>query len=221
MLHEETRRRIEALSLDDARPAVICDVDEVVLQFLAGLERHLAAHGCWLDRSSYALNGNIRRRGSDEPVTTEEVGELLWGFFDIHAETLDPIEGAIEGLAALEADAEIVLLTNLPHRYAAARERNLRGHGLPYPVIANSGPKGPAVRAILETLSAPAVYLDDSPNHLESALEHCPHLTLVHFIADAGFAAVAPPVEGVELKTGSWAEATSFIRRRLGLLASA
>jgi len=216
MLDEETRRKIDALALDATRPAVICDVDEVVLQFLARLEVHLAAHGCWLDRSSYALNGNIRRHGSGEPVTTDEVGTLLFGFFDTHTETLDPIEGAIEGLAALSGDADIVLLTNLPHRYGDARVRNLVSHGVMYPVVANNGPKGPAVDLILEAHEAPAVFLDDSPKNLESVISHRPDVASIHFIADEGFARVTPKVEGIAFRTGTWPEAVSFIKAHLG-----
>ena len=43
-LHARTRAEIEALDIGRS-PLIICDVDEVVLSFIGGFERHIGRHG--------------------------------------------------------------------------------------------------------------------------------------------------------------------------------
>jgi hypothetical protein len=44
-----TREQILQLELDPQRPLLLCDVDEVVVHFLRGLENWLDRNGLWLD----------------------------------------------------------------------------------------------------------------------------------------------------------------------------
>jgi len=213
MIDAETRREIKALKLPSGRPLVICDVDEVIVRFVARLELHLAERGCWLDKQSFALNGNIRRLGSDAPLATAEVRDLLTEFLSDHTATFDPVEGAVDALNELGEIANVVLLTNMPRQHSAKRTENLRGHGLEQPVVTNAGYKGPAVSALMNDVEGPSVFLDDSDGNLASVREHRPDVALIHFINDLEFAAVAPEVEGAALKTSSWREAAPAIRR--------
>ena len=210
-LRDDVRRQIDALDLERNRPLVICDVDEVVVHFIKSLEQHLDDHGCWLDTSSFALNGNIRLKDTNEPVSAHRVGELLFGCFDARTHIMDMIEGAADALVELETAAEIVMLTNLPERYLNQRTENLRGHGIHYPVIANSGAKGPAVEAMIDGLGHDVIFIDDSPNNITSVGEWCPDTHLIHFIPDQRFARHVEPIEGVALRTDNWAETHSFI----------
>lgn len=205
------RRQIEATQIERDRPLVICDVDEVVVHFIRSLERHLEDNGCWLDTASYALNGNVRRRDTNEPVPTGQFGDLLFGCFEARTRDMEPIDGAVLALQRLSAHSEIVMLTNLPEDYLADRVANLHGHGMRYPVIANSGPKGPAVMALIDGLDHHAVFIDDSPSNIRSVSEHCPGVHLVHFIPDARFARHVEPMESVALRSDNWAETHAFI----------
>ena len=58
--------QIEALSLVRGRPLIVTDCDEVLMQFLVGLETYIETQGLWLDLKSYALTGNIKRRDTNE-----------------------------------------------------------------------------------------------------------------------------------------------------------
>lgn len=103
------------------------------------------------------------------------------------------------------------MLTNLPHDYLDQRIENLRGHGIPYPVVANDGAKGPAVEALLDGLTHDAIFIDDSATNITSVADWCPETHLIHFIPDHRFARHVPPVDRVALRTDNWPEAKSFI----------
>ena len=59
-LGESIRTQIDELSLDSNRPLLLCDADEVLFQFVRGLERHLETQGFHLDLISFSLFGNIK-----------------------------------------------------------------------------------------------------------------------------------------------------------------
>ena len=71
-LHARTRAEIEALDIGRS-PLIICDVDEVVLSFIGGFERHIGRHGHFLDPKSYALARNAKRRGDAFTLPRAEV----------------------------------------------------------------------------------------------------------------------------------------------------
>lgn len=212
-----TLAQIAALDLDPARPLVVCDVDEVTVEFLKGFEAWLDEHDLWLDAGSFALNGNVKRRLTHEPVPHADVGALLDGFFANRARHLEAVAGAAETLAALAAAADIVMLTNIPEAYRDDRIANLAGHGIPYPVVANAGPKGPAVTELAKRHTAPVAFIDDIPSYLASVRDHRPETRLVHFMQDRRFARHAGPLDYVHVTAATWADLHPRLRALLGL----
>jgi hypothetical protein len=211
-----TAKQLADLNLDPRRSLLICDVDEVIVHFTQGLEAFLHLQDLWLDTSSLALNGNIRARATGQPVAAQVTAELIDTYFDLHTETMLPIEGAVVALQQLSSIAEIVLLTNLPHHARDKRIANLQSHGLDFPVVTNAGPKGPAVRHLASRSGEVTVFVDDSPGFIKSAREHAPDVRLVHFLQDERFAGHAENLDFVSLRTGTWQEALPHIH---GLLA--
>lgn len=208
--------QLETLSFT-GRPLVICDVDEVIVHFTRDFETYIGRENLWLDTASFALNGNIKCRDTGHPAPEHHVAELVSRFFDERTRHMEPIDGAVEALLHIGETADVVLLTNLPHTAGDHRRENLAGHGLPYPVVTNSGPKGPAIRDLLRRARQPAaVFIDDSPAFISSAFEHAPEVHLVHFLHDERFARHIGPLDFVSLRTGSWIEAKPHI---LGLIA--
>lgn len=211
MIPDFTLSQLQQLTLDRNAPLVICDVDEVVVHFTSSFEDYLRAHNLYLDTSSFAINGNIRDCQTNQPVANTRVSALIDAFFVDCTETLPPIEGAVDALEALAQHATVVMLTNLPHHAREKRINNLRGLGLPYPVITNSGPKGPAINHLAALSDRPIVFVDDSPNFIASSYEHAPHVHLVHFLQDPRFARHLEPFPYVSLTTDSWSKAQPHI----------
>lgn len=216
MLSETTHLQIEAVKIESDRPLVICDVDEVVVHFTRDLEAYLTQQDMWLETTAFALNGMIMSRATGRPIFSHDVGPLIERFFADRTLHLEPIDGAVEALLEIARHAGIVMLTNLPHASADHRRQNLERHGLSFPVITNSGPKGPAVRLLAAKSSHVAVFIDDSPNFIISARDHAPHVHLVHFLHDARFSRHVQPMDFVSLRTASWAEAGPHIRTLIG-----
>ena len=216
VLHEEVRAQLGGLALDPGRPLLLTDADEVVLQFVAALELFLAGRGLYLDLSSYALTGNIRRVGDGAPESADAVKALLAGFFDERVEHVLPVPGAAEALAALSRRAQVVVLSNVPFARREARQRALKAHGMDFPVIANHGPKGAAVAEIVRRMEAPVVFVDDIPSNIASVAKAAPETIRLHFIADARLARLSPPCPECHGRHDDWASARAFIEAQLG-----
>jgi hypothetical protein len=211
LISDITKGQIDSLNFT-GRPLVICDVDEVIVHFTRDFEDYIAAENLWLDTASFALAGNIRCRTTDTPETEDRVASLVSEFFATRTRHMQPIDGAIDALLEFGSKADVILLTNLPHSSGDLRRKNLADHGIPYPVVTNSGPKGPAIRSIVDNARQPeAVFIDDSPSFIASAYEHAPDVHLVHFLHDDRFARHIEPLSYVSLRTGNWLEARSHV----------
>lgn len=215
MISDITLGQLDTLTFS-GRPLVICDVDEVIVHFTRDFESYIGLEDLWLDTSSFALNGNIKCRRTGRPAEDARVADLISRFFDERTRHMEPIDGAVDSLLHIGEVADVVLLTNLPHTAGDHRRQNLADHGLPFPVVTNSGPKGPAISDLLRRASRKdAVFIDDSPHFISSAFEHAPGVHLVHFLHDERFARHIEPFDFVSLRTARWSEAKPHI---LGLI---
>ena len=211
LLEPSTREQLEALRLDPARPLLLCDVDEVVVHFLRGLEGWLDRNGLWLDPASFALNGNIRRKDGNEALPGPEIGPALMAFFEAETVNLEMIDGAAAALDELSQFGDVIMLTNLPVQFRDARIENLRNHGIHHPVVTNSGPKGPAIAALAASHEAPVVFIDDNNGYLKSAAEYVPATRLVHFMQDERFGRHVEREDHIHHRTDNWPDAGRYI----------
>jgi hypothetical protein len=215
MIPDFTQQQLETLHINPNAPLVICDVDEVVVHFTRAFESYLAVDKLYLDPASFALSGNIKVIGSEESIPQDQMMDIIDRFFVDRTEHLDPIDGAIDSLLELSANASVVMLTNLPHHARDKRIRNLQNLGLTFPCITNSGPKGPAISHLAAQTSGPVVFIDDSPGFISSCRDHAAHVHMIHFLHDERFAKHLEPFDFVSMTANSWAEARPHIARLL------
>ncbi len=208
----ETMTQLNALTLDATRPLIITDADEVLLKFMQRLETYLESLGLWIDLDSYGLSDNIKSRETNEAV---KIPTLIDDFFATETAHIEATEGAADSLAQLSAQAQIIVLTNLPAAHRDARIDNLKGHGIDYPVVVNSGVKGPAVKWLTEKVDAPVFFLDDIPHNIDSVAEHAPNVTCIHFVADPRLAKLIDKAKGATARIDVWAEAYDFIAEKI------
>jgi len=213
-----TAEQIAAVELQTDRPLMICDADEVLFAFMAAFEAYLTESGHYFDWSSFALNGNIRRRSDSQPVEGDQISSLLSNFFKERTASIAPIPGAADTLGRLSQRVQIVVLSNLPSEQAPARRQALVEHGMDYPLVANSGPKGPAVSLLTETIDAPSFFIDDGPNHHKSVAEHAAHVRRLHMIADDRLAKLLGPAPHSHHRTDDWDAAAAVIESELANL---
>ena len=206
MISEPTLAQIANLQLRSNRPLVICDVDEVVVHFTRDFEDFLEGLGLWLDTSISLFSSNIRNQKTRILLSPEEIEKTVVQFFAERTLDMQTIEGAVEALHSIGKSADVIMLTNLPHEAGDDRRANLAGHGLNFPVVTNSGPKGPAIQKIASQVSAPLVFIDDSPGFITSAFHHAPDVHLIHFLHDERYARLVAPLDFVSLRTNTWQE---------------
>lgn len=202
-------------TIDPARPLIICDADEVLVEFIKGLERFLNRQDLELDLVSFRIHGNVRHRQTGQPVEDARVTGLIDQFFATDTAHLDPVPGAARALAALEPHAQVIILSNLPATAREARAENLARHGMAYPVMAGSGPKGEIVRPMIEHMRAPVVFIDDLPPHHASVASVAPHVQRLHFVADTRLARLIGPSPHAHARIDTWPEAADWIRQAI------
>lgn len=199
------------IALSD-RPLLVCDVDEVVLEFLTPFQRFLAAEDYEFLPRSFRLDGNIVSGPDRVEAAREEIRALIDGFFAVQTTWQTPIDIAAETLGRLGEMADVVFLTAMPPRHFDLRRRLLDAHGLPYPLIASEAPKGPIVAALHGARPHPVAFVDDIHRNLHSVREHVPACLLVNLMADHALKAFAPdPGDGVVV-AADWHEAEMRIR---------
>jgi hypothetical protein len=207
--------QLATLTLTHGKPLVIVDADEVLFYFMRGLERFLESRDLYFDWASYALHGNIRQRRDDTPVAAEILHPLLQRFFAEATEELEPVDGAAQALAELSRTSQVVVLSNVPMPARNARIRALARHGMAFPLIANTGPKGPAVVAMLKQTMGSAVFIDDIPHNHKSVAEMAPAVHRLHYIADTRLAALLGPAPDCHHRADTWPDMLSHIQTLL------
>ena len=199
------------VTLDPARPLIICDADEVLLRFIEGLERFLARNGFYLALTSFRIHGNVKHRDTDEKAADDTVTQLVKDFFASDTRHLEPVTGAAAALRELSNRAQIIILSNLPETSRDARIDNLAEHGMSYPVIAGKGPKGTIVKDIVSGFSSSVVFIDDLPPHISSVAAETPHVHRLHFIADPRLAKLLGPAPDAHRRIDDWPTAAAWI----------
>lgn len=217
-LPEDLRMQIAPIDLKRGQPIIVSDADEVLFAFMAGFENYLQSQEFTFRWDSYALQGNIRRAADDVAVEQEEVRRLLGGFFAERTEHLDAIPGAAPSLEKLSGRAQVVVLSNVPIRQRQARERALKARGMPYPLIANEGGKGRAVRALADVVQAPVIFIDDIPSQHTSVRKAVEDAFCLHFVGDERLARFLDRAEHADHRADTWDEALPVIEARLSAL---
>ena len=176
-----------------SRPLVVTDCDEVLLHMVRHFRDWMAEqHGVHFDLSGNPFAETFVLPGRTEPLSFEEKWQFLDAFFDHEMGRQTAVAGAVDAGAELQREADVVVLTNLQDRFNAARAAQLREHGVVAPVVTNQGPKGAALKRIVEERRpSRAVFIDDLAHHLASAAEVLPDISRLHFCAEA---AIAPHV---------------------------
>ena len=190
---------------------IICDVDEVVIQFLQPLREFLIKNGFRLETNNFSLNDNIFSNSTNRLVGKNKVQQLLLKFYESEAEILPIVENAQKSLLTLSDQANIVFLSNIPKQFEVPRQRNLHSHGLHFPLLINKGPKGPLVATLTAKTNQQIFFLDDNPINLKSVRENVEHIHLIQFVADEDFFNLSPKVNGVKLTTRDWKQVELYI----------
>ncbi|RXZ64897.1 HAD family hydrolase [Pelagerythrobacter rhizovicinus] len=205
-----------------SRPLIISDCDEVLLHMVAHFRDWLGeSEGVDFTIGSNSFAEAMRWRESGEVVGERDMWRLLGRFFDTEMDRQRPIEGAVAGVTALAEHADVVILTNLNDERQERRARQLADHGIAARVFTNQGPKGPALKAIVEEYApSRAIFIDDLPQHHHSAAETVPEVVRLHL---CGEPQLAPHIDcahragHAHARIDTWCEALPWLMDQLNL----
>ena len=197
------------------RPLIVCDIDEVVLEFITPFQNFLRSQAHDLLPRSFRLHGNVVLGKTGEPVAESDMKALLEAFFLAQDAWQIPAPRAVETLEALSREADLIFLTAMPPRHTHIRRALLDRHELLYPLLATEGPKGPVIRHLISKAPVPTVFLDDIARNLQSVREHVPDCLLINLMVNDDFRLMAPPPGDGILVVESWGEAETLIRKHL------
>lgn len=212
----ETARQIAELSLD-TRPLLVLDVDDVLLEFVRPFALYLDSQGLELSLATFRLHGNIKIKKTGEVLDREPVSALIDTFFGIQAEWQTPLDRSAETIADLAKNAEIVMLTAMPHRHRATRRAHLDRLGFPYPLLTTETAKGPAIRALRGATPRPVAFVDDIPHNLVSVRAAVSEAHLFHLMAMPSMRSLLPPLPDQIEIVDDWGQAGSKIAMALGI----
>lgn len=194
------------------RPLVVCDVDDVVLNFVAPFIEYLKKDGLELLPRSFRLTGNIVSADTQVAIEEAAVGQLIGTFFEPQEEWQTPFDLASDTLHSLGQEADVLFLTAMPPRYQQARRRLLDRLGLDFPLVATEEPKGPVMRRIHGERDFPSVFIDDMAHNLHSVRDHVTNCLVLQMMPDSELHLLAPkPDDGITRAT-DWSHAGDLIR---------
>ncbi len=198
------------------RPLVISDCDEVLLYMVGHFRDWLGEEqGIDFDFSGGDFAQSMRRQGDGSLVEPEEIWALLGKFFDTEMDRQTAIPGAMEAMHALRDHADLVILTNLVDKRRDDRTAQLAKHGLDVRVFTNQGPKGPAIKAILEEYRpSKAIFIDDLAQHHGSAADIVPQIKRLHLCGEPMLAkhiACAHDAGHADARIDDWAGALPWL----------
>jgi len=198
------------------RPLVICDIDEVVLEFIDPLQDFLASVDHRLHADSYRLTGNVRRIDDGTAASREQVSEFQEAFFAAQHQWQRPARDAKRVLDGLAQKADVVFLTAMPPRHQQARRALLDSLALTYPMIATEDAKGPIVARLIGDRRVRAAFIDDIHTNHASVRDFAPGCLLISLMASQAFRALAPHPGDDVVVARDWAHTGAVIEAHFG-----
>jgi hypothetical protein len=194
------------------RPLVICDIDEVVLEFLDPFHEYLQTVSYRLHPDSYRLTGNIRSIADGAPATQEMIREFEESFFAAQDIWQRPARDAKLVLDSLGTQADIIFLTAMPPRHQTVRRTLLDSLDIRFPMIATEEAKGPIAAQLIGTRGIRSAFIDDIHTNHHSVRANAPDCKLISLAANETFRALAPHPGDDVVMARDWQHAGELIR---------
>ena len=202
------------------RPLIISDCDEVLLHMVAPFKDWLeASQGVAFNLEGHNFTEALRWQATGELLAPPDIWKMLGRFFDTEMDSQKPIAGAVEGINTLAEKADVVILTNLVDAHRDSRTAQLAAVGIHARVFTNQGPKGPALKAIIDEYAPTrALFIDDLAQHHASVAEITPQVTRLHLCGEPMIAHAidcAHKAGHAHSRIDRWDEALPWLLERL------
>lgn len=202
-------------NLKQGQPLIICDVDEVVLHFVAPFEHYLTRCNATLKKTSFRLSGNIIDNTTKQPYSMAEATEIVQAFHREEVDRQPVVSGAEASLHSLSKVFQIVFVTNVAADLILRREQHLKSLNLNFPIIQNDGSKAKIVQELTDHVAKTTIFIDDLPPHHFAVKATCPEVHCLHFMADNDFRSIVKFNEQIAEKAESWPDIENICRAKL------
>ena len=199
-----TKKQISNLNINPTLPLMIFDADEVLVHFAEPFAAYIKKHDHYLHLTGYRLDNAIKKADTHEVADPDTAKDLVWGFINEETKSQPAAKGAPQALKTLQAYAQIIILSNVPHSVHDDRVANLKSLNMDYPLISNEGMKGPAVKEILKNHKAQSFFIDDNPYQVESVYNDNQQTVCVHFSVCDLVKPYMPKAVGASIEPTSW-----------------
>lgn len=193
------------------RPTIICDVDEVVLEFLTPFRNLLNSQNLNLVSTSFALNGNVISKETGFAADNQMVSHMIDELFANQKTWQTAVPTAADTLQELSDVANILFLTAMPREHYKVRRELLNSFDMPFPLFATNDAKGPLIKRLIEGKDHVSFFIDDMIYNHKSAKEHSPKTHNIHFMANDEFRAIAPKIHPDTRDAADWQEIKDFV----------
>ena len=129
---EKTFPSLNSLEINQNKPILICDADEVIFDFMHSFLLFLEEKQLYFNWDSYALTGNIIRK-NNSVLGEDEVKKLINFFFKSCALNMNLVNGAKNSLNKISKEFNIIILSNIPFEYYELRKNALDKNNLSFP----------------------------------------------------------------------------------------
>lgn len=204
-----------SLVIPSLKPLIILDADEVLLEFVKGIEIYAKSLNLVFHLNSYALKGNLREKNTDRVLEAPEIDHFIFTFFSEYADKLTLVPGAKRAIDILSKTCEVVILTNVPSHAAEKRLGCFKNHDINLPLIANTGGKGRMVAELMKSAKSPVFFVDDLASQHTDVKEYAPHCHRIHFVADQRLAKITPKAPDAHIRFDQWDHTLSYLLETL------
>lgn len=204
----------DLISPSTDRPLLVCDIDEVVLEFLTPFQNFLLAQGKQLRPNSFALHGNIFDLKTEIVIENQSVSTLIEDFFadQLNWQTLLP--NVDQALNELSEEMNIIFLTAMPPRHFSTRSTLLKRFDLNFPLIATEEAKGPILKEANSVTGDKVFFVDDMIYNHHSVANHAPDTHHIAIMANKEFKAIAPKLDDYIYDADTWIDVKHHIRTK-------
>jgi len=183
VLPPKTYPNIDISLLNDNKPLLVCDADEVIFDFMTIFESYLNSKNLFFSWRSYALEGNIIDKNKKE-IHKDFIKEIINDFFKSNTVTMNLMNGAKKSLKKLSSKFNIIILSNIPFDFYEDRLKALKKNNLDFPFYTNKGPKGNVMKKIALEFKNNIWFIDDSPFQIKSVQQAEKRIKTILFVGN-------------------------------------
>ena len=129
LLLNNTYPNIDISLLNNNKPLLVCDADEVIFDFMTSFESFLNNQNLFFSWNSYALEGNILDKNKKE-IHKDFIKEIINDFFKVNTITMNLMNGAKKSIKKLSSRFNIIVLSNIPYDFYNDRLKALKKNNL-------------------------------------------------------------------------------------------